>query len=295
MNALWAVILLASSAASAQLANLPDLAGETEIGRVKLYASARPLSWLQPTAFESEMTCTGTASSKSRTCEIRIFNRLNQSELAKLEEITKAQGLGVVPFSNIDNRVVPSIRESFEDLPAGLTVSTRSMETLRLAEGKMAYGSMLFRLSGKEAEQMLNAYKQTAQGRFVARFSVNVTRTELYLAIRDGNCLRQHLQSAPAGGLEFTRLNGFLDQGVRRCGTAQFGFADDERLGYLRPTLRADFFQRAPVGVYVPKPEAIAAIGSVYEAALGEEAPHVVNCEMSLELRAGAEPQTVCR
>ena len=280
-------------ARAAGLANLPDLSGATEIGRVTLYASVHPLSWLQPTAFSSTFECT---SGKShRTCTLRLFNFLSAAEKARLDELTAEQGLSVVPFADLDGRVVSGITEEFSGLPADVEAQSQSMRTLRLTDDKFPYGSAMFRVPADQAAGLEEAYRTQGLGRFTVRFNVNAIRTRSYLAIRDGNCLKELLRGAQGKSMSKDKVNGYLDQAIRKCGTAYAGFAEDELVGYMRPQLRNTFFSGSWWSGYSVKPDEVERIGDVYVFNDDQEPPRTLACVTELELRDGASARTVCQ
>ncbi len=295
LSPIFVLLLAAASQAHAQLANLPDFVAPQVIGRVTLYASVQPLSWLQPTAFESEMSCTGTDASAHRTCSIKIFNRLSNNEQSELDRLTRELGLNVVALSDIDNRVVGGITESFTGLPQDVGAQTQSMRTLRLSDSKFPYGSVMFRAEGGRASDLLQQYTSSGLGSFKVSFQVHGQKTETYLGLRDGACVKSKLQDMRGRTVPFREINRLLDGVMRDCQVRALGYADDEISVYLRVQLRETLFSGNWSDGYQVKTDAVEKLGETYVIARAAGPETTLNCQTELKLQQSAVAVTTCQ
>lgn len=293
MKSLIAIIVFASLSAQAQLANLPDTNSEVAIGRVKLYKSVQPISWLQPTAFESQFECTS-GSGSHRSCSIKVFNRLNEEEKSKLDRMIQSERLNVVPFSSIDNQVVSGVRESFADLPTGLSGQTQYAGTLQMSDGRFPYASYVFRVPKEQGDELLNQYQIGSLGRFHTQFNVQTQKTEMYLGFADGKCLKDTLMTARDQDLYKYQVNRIIDQAMRNCSLKMLNWDQDEVVGYIRPRLRELFFEYQGWLKYGLNANEVSRIERAFPVNNVVSRPTVLRCQVELDLTANAEPRTTC-
>jgi hypothetical protein len=291
-NLIFLLILVSGFSAQAQLSNLPDLAGSISVGRITLYPSPQPITWFQPTAFSSEMTCAGNVS-QYRTCTVRIFNRLNPNEKAQIDQLIKTEKLGIVPFSDLDDRVVSEIKENFEDMPEGLNPQILSTASLRMMENN-AYASFMFREKKDKAEEILQNYQNGGIGHFKVSFTVHAQRTETYLALENGKCLRQNLETVGGLGLSKKEVNSALNKAIATCNLKYLNYENDEAIIYMRTHLRDTFFDYGYWSGYELMSDKVDQIQDRYVLNSRVHEPITLNCESDLSLNANAIPQTKC-
>jgi hypothetical protein len=285
-------LLLATGVAQAQLANLPDFTNPLQVGRVRLYPSVQPYSWLVPTAFRSEFNCTS-ANSEFRTCTISVYNELSESEQSELDRLIEQQGLNVVPVSDLDDRVVSQIQEQFE-LPLQIDSQTRSLRSLALSSGKFAYASSMFRVKRELAAELLQRYQSSGLGAFKVNFLVHGQRPETYLAVKNGICLQQRLAEIK-DGLSLSALNRILEKTLTACGVVATNFAADEVAPYAKVQLRAAFFDYNLWSGFSLRRQELQRIGPSYVMARSVEPVRQLRCQATLPLLQSALVATDCQ
>lgn len=294
MSKFTLAILFFSLTTHAQLANLPDLSGRTEIGRVVLYQSVQPLSWLQTTAFSPEFSCTQNNTGDSRACSIKILNQLDEMEKREIERLTKNQNLGVVGFSDLDSRVVEGIQEEFSDTPADLSGSAILPQSLRLSYGLAPYASYAFRAKKDRVSELTEQYQNEGLGIFRSRFRVHTQRTLTYLAFRNGQCLKETLATAGDKYLARSETASLASKAIAECDFKYLNYDEIEAPHSVRVHLRDRFFSYSWFNGYQLIPSSLSEIKQSYVVTLSQTPPSTLDCEVTLLLRAGARPETKC-
>jgi len=289
---LFTLATLAFSFAHADLTNLPDPAGLTQVGRVELFSTVQPLAWLMPTAFSSQMDCTQNDSGDSRTCTIKIFNALTPQEQQSIDQMAHKNNLGVVPFTDTDTQVVRDIKETFDGLPADIKVSSQSLRTLALTSGSYSYGSALFRAKKDRVEEILAAYQGSGLGNFTVNFHLNVQRTEMYLGVRDGACLKKALLASQ--GQWLWDVSGVLNPALQQCGLISVNYTGNEGHDYMYFHLRDTFFDFNFFSGYTLKKQALNEIGERYVLQDDKGDVQQVDCQTVLPLVQNGQPVTTC-
>jgi len=189
-TALTATVIGALGAASAALGdsglpNLPELTEASPIGRVMTFPTDKSYFWFMPAAFSSKLVCSP-AGTEFKSCSLVIYNNLSTEEEAHLAEAARIRNSQLVSFTPLNQQIVQSLDETFENLPASLTGFTPiQFRTLQMM-GQRPYASIAFRLKAAEADALAAQYQDTGLGAFSAKVSLLGEKTFEYLALKDG-------------------------------------------------------------------------------------------------------------
>ncbi len=275
--------------------NLPDLGGQTQIGRVLLFKTPVGTSWLAPTAFSSRFTCTGSSdNATSRSCVLRIFNNLNDDELSQMNALTRNEGLQITHFTDIESYVVSNITEDLQDAPEFSQAQKMFTRSLRLTGSKLPYAQALTRTDGSGAERMLQKYSHSGLGRYLVKFDMRAQETTGYIGIRDGVCMKQRLLSVQGRSLDYREIRALADAIGSSCGARAVGLDQDDAAMTIKYELKARFFKWTGRTKYQLDPSALDSIQGSYVFAKISSPPTVVRCQSVLELKEGAVPITTC-
>lgn len=295
-SVIFIVITCLGFSAQAQLSNLPDLAGYTHLGRVALFKSVQKYSWMTPTAFESEFTCTtANTAGDSRTCHLKIFNRLSEAEYQKIQALAKKEDLGWLPFSALDTEIVGNIREQFLNMPADVVSDEMKTGTLQMAEGSFAYATYMIRGKKARIEQLLEDYQEGGLGQFQVSFDLNSQTTEIFLALQDGACLKKSLLALGEKAFSKYDVDRELDKVIGLCKLKHLNYDALEARTYMRLHLRATFFDFSKKAGFKLIPEPTALIGEKYFLQTDVGPTERLSCVSTLSLKAGSVPDLDCR
>lgn len=286
------LILFLSANAQAQLANLPDVAGYTKVGRVAVFKSVQPLSWLQPTAFSNELSCS-TGATEYKTCSIKIFNHLNDDEKNQIDQLVQNDHLGIVSFSNIDSQVVGDIHEEFNVVPADLEGKVISLGTLQLSDGKMPYASYMFRVKADKANELMQKYASEGLGKYKVSFKLAAEKTDTYLSVTNGACLKEKL-NATQNGLYKKQLNKQIGQMLTDCGLKSANYEPEEAIMEATINIRNKFFSFSLLRGYELKTAEVSNISKSYIMQNQSDKNITLQCHSELNLAAAAVVVTEC-
>jgi hypothetical protein len=282
------ILLCPSLALAGAGAGLPELSGQTNVGRVILFKSLAGVSWFSPTAFSSKLSCTG------KTCIVRVFNALSPDEAAKMDALgTGSDALNITYFSDIDSGIVSNISEQVTGLPNYVETNSMMLKTMRLSDNS-PYATIALR--GDAFARVAQDYANAGVGTFELRFNLRGQKTNAFLSIRDGQCLKTLLLAKKDGGMYYRKVRDLANQAIINCGLRSMGYdpidASDTAVFHITEEL---FTYQGLFSGYVVNEKAVNEIGQSYVIYNLADSPQTLSCVAQLVLKDGATPSVECK
>ena len=193
MKTIFVLALLVSSQAFAQQ-NLPNFSDLQKVGRVPVFRSPRGITWFLPTAFQTQLSCSPQA--QTRSCIVKVLNSLSAQESEGLAQIQASVGFGSVALTPINPTIVARVEESFSAQLSGLQTSEMKLQTLALND-RGPYASVALRGDAASMAKIEQAYASGGLGTFNSEILLNVESVGEYIAIRNGESLKEMLLRLP--------------------------------------------------------------------------------------------------
>ncbi len=286
MKSIFILLSLLSAQAFAQQ-NLPNFSDLRSIGRVPAFASPRGMTWFLPTAFRTELSCSPAAA--TRSCIVKVFNALSQSEISSLEKIVSAVRSGAAGVTPINPAVVASVKESFLVALNELQTTEAKLQTLMMNE-RAPYASLAIRGDGRSIAQLEESFAAGGIGTFESQVVMNVENVGDYLAIRNGDVLAQMLISLKPN-LSKQEMLQAISSIAQKLDLQIYGLARQDALYRTVDLIRSRFFSMTRSRGYSFNRVAIPQTIVIQDE---HTAPFQARCIASIPLQANAQVKVTC-
>lgn len=288
MHFIIALFLVGADFVSAQSVTLPELSGESKVGRVTLYKSTLGTSWLVPTAFSASLRCS--SANHDSLCTLSVVNALTVSEQQAINDLMVNENLRVTYFTDIETNIVSNIKGEFKDLPSTIDGKPLVLNTLQMSNGKIPYASIAFR--AQDPRNLAYQFDSTGLGQFSVSFLMHARQTYEYLGFHNGDCVKGELLENKGAYLWSRSLKKLVQRIASKCDFRFIGYDPDDAAASVAVYFRENLFNSSWRGYQVneAKVNEISDRLVVYEAAFNR----VMNCSSSIELKSEAQPQLTC-
>jgi hypothetical protein len=287
MKMIFIFTLVLSGHAMAQQ-NLPNFQDVRMVGRVPAYPSPRGVSWFLPVAFQTQLSCSPQA--LSRSCILKIVNSLSVPENDGLMQIQKGAGSGVIAITPLNSNIVSRVAESFQTKLEGVQTSEMKLGTLVMNE-RTPYATLAIRGDAASIAKIEQAYVSTGLGSFDSEISLNVENVGEYIAIRNGDVLKQMLSSLPAN-LTKQQMIEAIEAFIPKLDLQAYNVSAHDAAVAAASRIRAGYFQFTRYKGYSVANDA--EIPKTLVIRDEHSAPYRVLCVATIPLKANASVEIGC-
>lgn len=292
MKYLSLFLVILSSKAFSQVIdvnNKPQILEVKSIERVVAFKGFKKNVWFTPTAFSVDFNCS--PSNNKTTCSLRVFNRLSNSELTSLQEVT-SEGQQLLQLSDIDSGIVSQIEGRFRDLPPRLTDQNVVMNTLAMS-AQFPYASALARFDQLEASTLKTQFETVGLGTFETRFKIQAERSEDFLALLNPAPLILLLKSTSGRKMRLSTLKSELNAAIAKSSVFSMNHTVEQEIVAAYRAARLRFYNQNKQGLFETNESEIDSITKQLILIDDSEAT-TLTCTSSLELKRDALSVTHC-
>lgn len=294
MNAtvLTLIILLSGSAFGAP--HTPNIESPTQIGRLSYFSGPKPFQWYLPTAFETDLICSET--SPTSTCILRIYNSLNQSEVAQITQKLN-NGEKITPLSPLGHTPKVYVREEFKHKLTGLPISETVLKNLTLSENKkVPYASLVFRIDETMKETLEEEYTTVGLGEFTSHIEFEAERVYEYLEVTNFDVIKKLLLQHSQVKMKSKKLRTELMNISAQAKFIASSYEDEEAQQLLASELRQRFFKPQGSQSYSLDQSAVQNLkGGSLVLREATDTGLTYTCTAKIQLRAGARVNIQCQ
>lgn len=259
-----------------------------KIGRLTFFKSVVGYGYVLPVGFHSELECLPNGSKS--LCSLRIYNTINDQETQALD----AQGKFIV-LGTFDSSVLRNIDETVVGISELDSKKTSFLKSLAVNGESAPYVNTSFFASKDRATEIEKLFKAEGLGQYKLKVELAASNTNFYLAVNQAQKLKDKLMALDDKKIRAWNLDSVVESIVKELLIESVGYSESDRNSILIDRIIGKYFSKVGFAAYRTKSDVVREIKGTREVFNDDTILDIpFQCEINLELKEGAQPETTC-